>query len=148
MRMYKFPWLPGGQTRVKSSAFFTWKFAENQSRASLNFGSRLSSYSRNIKFTCSFVTSPMFPPLEWTTNYIFKGLGKRIFVRARPIDRRHGNIQHAQIDGELPAMVIVMIHEDRANKSEARDGHQDLPVFRQFPHRHEPDDVHLLQRTS
>ncbi len=62
--MYVFSLLPGGHTRIKSSAAFTWKFAENQSRASLNFGSRRSSYSRNIRFTCSFVTWPMFPPLD------------------------------------------------------------------------------------
>src|SRR5260370_31133349 len=64
MRMYKFSLLPGAHTRVKSSAVLTWKLAENQSRASLNLGSRRSSYSRNIKFTCSLVTSPMFPPLN------------------------------------------------------------------------------------
>src|SRR5712692_1255512 len=69
MRMYKFSLLPGGHTRIKSSAVFTWKFAENQSRASRNLGSRRSSYSRNIKFTCSFVTSTMFPPLDWTEDF-------------------------------------------------------------------------------
>src|SRR5713101_5105736 len=72
MRMYKFSLLPGGHTRVKSSAVFTWKFAENQSRASLNLGSRRSSYSRNIRFTCSFVTSPMFPPLNRIVDSFFR----------------------------------------------------------------------------
>src|SRR5260370_4711804 len=133
MRTYKLSLLPGGQTRVKSSAFLTWKFAPNQSRASLNRGSRRSSYSRNIKFTCSFVTSPMFPPLVSIVGLFFVALGKWIFVRAGPVNRRHWNIQHPQIDRELPAMVIVMIHEDRANESDPRDGHQDLPVFRQAP---------------
>src|SRR6266852_5855279 len=64
MRMYAFSLLPGGQTRVTSSMLFTWKLAENHSRASRKRGSRRSSNSRNIKLTCSFVTSPMFPPLD------------------------------------------------------------------------------------
>src|SRR6266478_1698811 len=146
MRMYKFSLLPGGHTRVKSSAVFTWKFAENQSRASLNLGSRRSSYRRNIRFTCSFVTSPMFPPLVWIVDLFFVQLGKRIFVRAGAVNRGHGNIQHPQIDGELPAMVIVMVHEDRANEPDPWDRHQDLSVFRQGPRGGDPGVVHLLQR--
>src|SRR6266571_2038750 len=146
MRMYVFSLLPGGHTRIKSSAVFTWKFAENQSRASLNLGSRRSSYSRNIRFTCSLVTSPMFPPMVWIVVLFFVQLGKRVFVRAGAVNRRHGNIQHPQINGELPAMVVVMIHKDRANESDPRDRHQDLSVFRQGPHGHKPGIIHLLQR--
>src|SRR2546428_2491575 len=146
MRMYRFSLLPGGHTRIKSSAFFTWKFAPNQSRASLNLGSRRSSYSRNIRFTCSLVTSPMFPPLIWTADQIFKGLNKWIFVRARPIDRRHWNFQDPQINRELPAVVIVMIHEDRANEPDPQDGHHDFSVICQFSCGHESGVVHLLQR--
>src|SRR5437867_9809426 len=135
MRMYAFSLLPGGHTRIRSSSFFTWKLAENHSRASRKRGSRRSSYSRSIRFTCSFVTSPMFPPLVWTSDYI---LDKWIFVRAGAVNRRHGNIQHPQIDRELPAMMIVVIHEDRANKCDPRDRHQDLSLFRQAPHGGEP----------
>src|SRR2546427_7786107 len=146
IRMWVFSLRPVGHPRIESSAVFTWKLAENQSRASLNLGSRRSSYSRNIRFTCSLVTSPMFPPLIWTADQIFKGLDKWIFVRARPIDRRHWNFQHPQINRELPAVVIVMIHEDRANEPDSRDGHQDFSVFCQFPSGHETGVVHLLQR--
>src|SRR6266850_1395258 len=145
MRMYAFSLLPGGQTLTKSSAVFTWKLAENHSRASRNRGSRRSSNNRNIKLTCSFVTSPMFPPLVWIVGLFFAELGERTFVRAGPVNRRHWNSQYSQIDRELPAMVIVMIHEDRANEAHPRDRHQDLSVFRQAPHGHEPSIVHFLQ---
>src|SRR6266404_9363204 len=64
MRTYAFSLVPGGQIRVTSSMLFTWKLAENHSRASRKRVSRRSSNSRNIKLTCSFVTSPMFPPLD------------------------------------------------------------------------------------
>src|SRR6266404_4975920 len=64
MRTYAFSLVLGGQIRVTSSMLFTWKLAENHSRASRKRGSRRSSNSRNIKLTCSFVTSPMFPPLD------------------------------------------------------------------------------------
>src|SRR6267143_1605238 len=145
MRMYAFSLLPGGQTRIRSSWVFTWKLAENHSRASRNRGSRRSSNSRNIKLTCSFVTSPMFPPLVWIVGLFFAELGERTFVCAGPVNRRHWNIEHPQIDRKLPAMVIVMIHEDRANESDPRDRHQDFSVFRQAPHGHEPSIIHFLE---
>src|SRR6266849_2514471 len=145
MRTYVFPWLPGGLTRIISSWFFTWKLAANPSRASRSRGSRLSSYNRNIKFTCSFVTSPMLPPLAWIIDCIFKGLDKWIFVRAGPVNRRHWNIQHSQIDRELPAMVIVMIHKDGSDECDPWDGHQDLSFFRQAPRGGKPGVVHILQ---
>src|SRR5207245_6290560 len=74
MRMYAFPELPGGHTFIISSMFCTWKLAENQSRASRSLGSRRSSYSLNIKLTCSFVTWPMFPPYGLDIDKIFEGL--------------------------------------------------------------------------
>src|ERR1043166_5349982 len=39
------------------------------------------------------------------------GAGRRewVLVRARPVDRRYGNANLAQINGELPAMVIPVI---------------------------------------
>src|SRR5260370_1228369 len=76
---------------------------------------------------------------------MMKRLGKRIFVRDGNVNRRHWNIQHPQIDGELPAMVIVMIHEDRANDPDPRDGHQYLSVFCQAPRGGKPSVVHFLQ---
>src|SRR5437879_3402230 len=88
MRMYAFSLLPGGQTRITSASFLTWKLAENHSRASRNRGSRRSSYRRNIKFTCSFVTSPMFPPLDWI-GLDWIGLDCRlIFCGSRQTDFR------------------------------------------------------------
>src|SRR3981189_2329177 len=112
MRMYAFSLLPGGQTRTKSSAVFTWKLTENHSRASRNRGSRRSSNNRNIKLTCSFVTSPMFPPLVWIVGLFFAELGERIFVRAGPVNRRHWNIEHPQIDRNLTATRIAIIHDN------------------------------------
>src|SRR6266850_2854264 len=56
---------------TKSSALFAWKLAENHSRASRKRGSRRSSNSRNIKLACSFVTSPMLPPLVWIVGLFF-----------------------------------------------------------------------------
>src|SRR6266436_1158099 len=76
---------------------------------------------------------------------VFKELGKWIFVRAGPVNRWHWNTQHSQIDRELPAMVIVMIHEDRANEADPRDRHQDLSVFRQAPHGGQPGIIHFLR---
>src|SRR5882762_9145945 len=145
MRTYAFSLLPGGQIRITSSMPFTWKLAPNHSRASRNRGSRRSSNSRNIKLTCSFVASPMFPPLVWIVGFFFAELGERTFVRAGPVNRRNWNIENSQIDGELPAMVIVMIHEDRANEADPRDRHQNLSVFRQAPRGHEPSIIHFLE---
>src|SRR5438445_1662351 len=79
MGTYAFCLLPGGQTRVTSSMLFTWKLAPNHSRASRNRVSRRSSNSRNIKFTCSFVTSPMFPPLVLDCRLVFRGTRRTDF---------------------------------------------------------------------
>jgi hypothetical protein len=35
-----------------------------------------------------------------------------IFVCAGAVDRGHRDIQDSQIDRQLPAMVVVMVHED------------------------------------
>src|SRR5467141_3445229 len=79
MRMYVFSLLPGGHTRIKSSWVFTWKLAANQSRASRSLGSRRSSYSRNIRFTCSFVTWPMFPPFGLDNRLSLRGIRQMDF---------------------------------------------------------------------
>jgi len=47
-------------------------------------------------------------------------LGEWIFVRAGPVNRWHRNIQHPKIDRELPAMVVDMIEQHRAQKPDAR----------------------------
>src|ERR1700733_10410820 len=60
-------------------------------------------------------------------------LSKWILVPARPVNRRHRNIQHPQIDGELSAVMIGMIHQDRTQKSDPGHGHQGLPISRQSP---------------
>src|SRR5207245_2574709 len=83
--------------------------------------------------------------------WIFEGrrwtkLSKWIFVGAGSVNRRHGNFEHAQIDGELSAMVVEMIHEDGAKERDAGDGHQGLSVSRKTPHGDEARVVHLRQR--
>jgi len=40
---------------------------------------------------------------------------KRVFIRAGPVNRRH--IQHPQIHGKLPAMMIEMIHHQGTDKA-------------------------------
>src|SRR5258708_6597187 len=67
-------------------------------------------------------------------------------VQPAAVNRRYWNIQNTQIDGQLAAMVIVVIHEDRSNESDPRNGHQYPSIFRQAPSGHETGVVHFLQR--
>jgi len=88
----------------------------------------------------------MFSSCGLDYRQILKGLGEWILVRAGAIDRWHGNLQHAQIHRELPAMVIEMIHEDGANESYSRDGHQRFSISRQAPRGRQSGFVHVLER--
>src|SRR5271167_3552009 len=76
----------------------------------------------------------------------FPALEKRVFVGTGAVNRRHRHIQHAQIYGELPTMMIEMIHHHRADEADAWQGHQRLAVFLQGPGGLELRIVHFLQR--
>ena len=77
---------------------------------------------------------------------IFKELRNWIFVCTGPVNRRHRHIQPPQINRELSARVICVIHEDQAKKPDPRGGRQQkLSVFPKGPGGRKPSVVHVFQ---
>src|SRR5271163_2257285 len=103
MRMNAFSCEFGDATFITSSSEVGLKFLVYQSRASRSRGSRRMSYSRNIKFTCSCVTSPMAPSSVLDRSNSIAALWLKFFGRsyapgatipALPFILRHFALQH------------------------------------------------------
>src|SRR6267378_3391931 len=96
--------LSSSRTHENSFSFFNSSFrASSHSACGTILGRSILLFS---SLGCIFISSRL------GFGSILLELGKRIFVCARPVNRGHWNTQHPQIDRKLPAMVIVMIHED------------------------------------
>ena len=60
-----------------------------------------------------------------------------MFVRGGAVDRRHGNVIHAQINAELRAMMNHVVHDHGAKHGDARHCEDWLAAVRERPWRHQ-----------
>ena len=63
--------------------------------------------------------------------------GKGIFVGAGAVDGRHGDIEKAQVNRKLAAVVVDVIQHHGSDEANARDGHQRFAVHLSLPVGHE-----------
>ena len=56
----------------------------------------------------------------------WEGAALHRLVRARSVDGGHRHVEQAQVDGELGAVVVRVIHENGAHDGHLRDGHHCL----------------------
>src|SRR5271155_2073028 len=89
MRINAFSCEFGGATFITSSSDVGLKFRTYQSRASRKRGSRRMSYNRNIRLTCSCVTSPIASSWIFARSYSVAVTRLQLFVA-----RRHFALQH------------------------------------------------------
>ena len=89
------------------------------------------------KFFSRAVLQPLAagPPPRFFEVAASCGSSKRIFVAARPVNRRHRNVEQPQIDGKLSAMMINVAQHHHSHAVLARLRQNRTAVRRQRPRR-------------